>query len=55
MYRRLTFAWHHSQITELTTGDSFDLFYALYKHTPAANEQIAMLREAVSQVRCRGL
>ena len=38
------------KITELTTADSFDLFYALYKHTPSANEQIAKLREAVSQV-----
>ena len=38
------------KITELTTSDSFDLFYGLYKHTSGANDQIATLREAVSRV-----
>ena len=38
------------KITELTTADSFDLFYALYKHTPSANEQIAKLRVPVIRI-----
>jgi hypothetical protein len=41
---------HAQRLVEITCGDSFDLFFSLYKHTANAAEKIASVREAMSQV-----
>lgn len=41
---------HITRLTQIVGNDSFDLFYALFKHTENASQQIANLREAVNKV-----
>jgi prephenate dehydratase/prephenate dehydrogenase len=37
-------------VTEMTSGDTFDLFYGMYKYNPRAKEHIAKLRENLAKV-----
>ena len=42
-----TAGFKHAQALAAVSDDSFDLFYALYKHTANAGERIASVREAM--------
>ena len=37
-------------VTEMTSGDTFDLFYGMYKYNPRAKSHIAKLRENLAKV-----
>jgi prephenate dehydrogenase len=37
-------------VTEMTSGDTFDLFYGMYKYNPRAKEHISKLRENLAKV-----
>jgi hypothetical protein len=37
-------------VTDMTSGDTFDLFYGMYKYNPRAKEHISKLRENLAKV-----
>mmetsp|Transcript_15242 Transcript_15242/g.31346 ORF Transcript_15242/g.31346 Transcript_15242/m.31346 type:complete len:736 (-) Transcript_15242:133-2340(-) len=41
---------HAQRLADVTCGDSFDLFFALFKHTPKAAATIASVRESMASV-----